>query len=231
MTGVVLKAEKREKLGSIASKKIKQAGKIPAVIYQAGGNVNVAIDAREFEMEYFKGNAKTSVIELEISGKKTKVIAHKIDLDPVSDRPTHVDFLNCEESKTVKAQPKLKFINQDKSPGLKKGGFLHIVLRKVAVICDSVNNIPTVIEINVGAMQVGQKIRGKDLVLPAGVSLAKNDSFLVASIIGRASKSEEETAAAASATPAAGAAAPAAGAPAAAGAKAATPAAAKADKK
>lgn len=226
MTGVVLKAEKREKLGSIASKKIKQAGKIPAVIYQAGGNVNIAIDAREFEIEYFKGNAKTSVIELEISGKKTKVIAHKIDLDPVSDRPTHVDFLNCEESKTVRAQPKLKFINQDKSPGLKKGGFLHVVLRKVAVICDSANNIPTVIEVNVGSMPVGQKIRGKDLILPAGVSLAKNDEFLVASIIGRASKSEEETQAAA-ATASAGATS-AAGTPT--GAKAATPAA-KADKK
>lgn len=226
MTGVVLKAEKREKLGSIANKKIKQAGKIPAVIYQTGGNINVAIDAREFEMEYFKGNAKTSVIELEISGKKTKVIAHKIDLDPVSDRPTHVDFLNCEESKAVRAQPKLKFTNQDKSPGLKKGGFLHIVLRKVAVICDSINNIPSVIEVNVGSMQVGQKIRAKDLVLPEGVSLAK-DSFLVASIVGRASKSEEETQAAT----AAGGAAPAAATPAAAGAKAAAPAAAKSDKK
>jgi large subunit ribosomal protein L25 len=204
MTGVVLKAEKREKLGSIANKKIKQEGKIPAVIYQAGGNVNIAVNAKEFEVEYFKGNAKASVIELEIGGKKIKAIAHKIDLDPVSDRPIHIDFLNCAESKTIKAQPKLKFTNQDKSPGLKKGGFLHVVLRKVSVICDSANNVPSEVEVNIGSMQVGQKIRAKDLTLPEGVKFAKNNDFLVASMIGRVSKTDDE--AKAGAAPAANAA-------------------------
>ena len=206
MTGVVLKAEKREKLGSIANKKIKQQGKIPAVIYQTGENINIAIDAKEFEFEYFKGNSKASLIELELNGKKIKVIAHKIDLDPVSDRPIHVDFLDCEGSSFVKAQPKIKFTNQDKSPGLKKGGFLHVVLRKVSVICDNVTNIPTEIEVNIGSMHVGQKIRAKDLILPEGVRFAKKDTFLIASIIGRVSKSDDEAkagAAPAAATPAA----------------------------
>jgi large subunit ribosomal protein L25 len=209
MTGVVLKAEKREQLGSLVAKKIKRTGKIPAVIYNKDGNINITIDVKEFEFEYFKGNTQATVIELDFDGKKTKVITHNIDLDPVSDRPIHVDFLNCENSKAVKAQPKLNFINQDKSTGLKKGGFLHIVLRRVSVICDSVNNVPTSIDIDVAPMQVGQKVRGSDLNLPAGVTLAKKGTFLVASIIGRASKTEDETAAGAAAgtTPAAGAAA------------------------
>ncbi len=207
MTTIVLKAEKREKLGSLEAKKIRKAGKIPAIIYSDKGNVNLTIDTKEFEHEYYKGTSLTSVIELEIDGKKIKVIAHKVDLDPVSDHPIHVDFLNCSESKTLKAQPKLNFINQDKSPGLKRGGFLNVVLRKITVICDGEKNVPEKIDIDVGSMQVGQKIRGNDLNLPEGVKLIENGKFLIASITGRASKTEE--------TPAAGAAAPAAATPAA----------------
>lgn len=220
MTSVVLKAEKRENLGSLVAKKIRKAGKIPAVIYSKDGNINLSVDTKEFEHEYFKGTALTSVVELDLDGKKIKVIAHKVELDPVSDRPVHIDFFNCQESKTIRAQAKLVFTNQDKSPGLKRGGFLHVVLRKVDLICENEKSIPSQIQIDLGSAPVGIKIRGFDLQLPAGVKLAKKDSFLIASIIGRASKEDE------AATPAAGAAAPAAGA-------AATPAAAekKADKK
>lgn len=234
---VVLKAEKREKLGSSAARKIKREGRIPAVIYSANGNVNLSLDAREFEQEYFKGIALTSVVELELGGKKLKVIAHKVELDPVSDRPAHVDFLACEANKPVRAKPKLVFVNQEKSPGLKKGGFLHIVLRKVEVLCESGKAIPEKIEVDVGLLHVGNKIRATNLALPAGIKLSKKGNFLIASVIGRG-KSEEEAAAAAAptdaagaaATPAAGAAAPAAGAAAPAAGKAGA-AAGKADEK
>lgn len=213
MTTLVLKAEKREKLGSLEAKKIRKAGKIPAVIYSAKGNINLTVDAKEFEHEYYKGTSLTSVVELEIAGKKTKVIAHKVELDPVSDHPIHIDFFNCEESKEIKAQPRLNFTNQDKSPGLKKGGFLNIVLRKVSVLCDGAKNVPDKIDVDVSVLQVGQKVRGSDLKLPAGVKLAANGKFLVASITGRSSKADETPAAGAAATATAGAAAtPAAGA-------------------
>jgi large subunit ribosomal protein L25 len=213
---VVLKAEKRENLGSSAARKIKKEGRIPAVIYAKNGNVNLSLDVKEFEHEYFKGNVLTSVVELELGGKKTKVIAHKVELDPVSDRPAHVDFLNCEADAEIRAKPKLVFTNQDKSPGLKKGGFLHIVLRKIEVVCESQKSIPDKIEIDVGSMQVGQKVRADNLTLSAGVKLAKKGKFLIASIIGRGKAEEEVVAvpgavdAAAGATPAAGAATPAA---------------------
>ncbi len=199
MTNIVLKAEKREKLGSLEAKKIKKAGKIPAVIYSKNGNVNLSIDSKEFEHEYFKGTSLSSVVELEIDGKKIKVIAHKVELDPVSDHPVHVDFFNCEETKEIKAQPKINFLNQDKSPGLKRGGFLNVTARKVAVVCENEKSVPAKIDVDVGSMQVGQKIRGNDLKLPAGVKLAKNGKFLVASITGRVSKTEENPAAAAAA--------------------------------
>lgn len=221
MSSFQLKAEKREKLGSLEARRIKNSGRIPAVLYSKNGNLNISLDKREFEIELSKGNIQTRVAEIELGGKKIKAIAHKIELDPVSDHPIHVDLLNCEESKTFAAQPKLNFENRDKSPGLKKGGFLHIVLRKVGVICDNANVIPESVSVDVGSLQVGSKIRANDLKLPAGTKLARKDNFLIASITGRGNKAEEEVAAAA---PGAEGAAPAAGATPAAGA-AATPAA------
>lgn len=223
MSSFQLKAEKREKLGSLEARRIKNAGRIPAVIYSKNGNINISVDKREFEIEFSKGNIQTRIAEIEVAGKKIKAIAHKIELDPVSDHPIHIDLLNCEENKGFKAQSKLNFVNRDKSPGLKKGGFLHIVLRKVEVVTDKADAIPESITVDVGSMQVGSKIRGNDLKLPAGVKLTKNNNFLIASVTGRGNKEEVETTAAA--VPGAeGAAAPAAGATPAAGA-AATPAA------
>lgn len=201
---VVLKAEKRENLGSSATRKLRREGRIPAVIYSPAGNVNLSVDNKEFEHEYFKGTILTSVVELDLDGKKVKVIAHKVELDPVSDRPAHIDFLNCAENAVVRATPKLVFINQDRSPGLKKGGFLHIVLRKTAVICENAAAIPNKIEIDAATMQVGHKVRAHALKLPAGVTLVDKKNFLIASITGRGKADEEATPT--GAAPAAGAA-------------------------
>jgi large subunit ribosomal protein L25 len=206
---IVLKAEVREQVGSLASKKIKRQGLIPAVIYSKEKNINISLNSRDFEQQFFQGVTLTSVIDLEIGGKKNRVIAHKIDLDPVSDRPVHIDFMLCENNKPIRAKPKINFSNQDKSPGLKKGGFLHIVARSLEVLCDGEKSIPQFIEADVGTMHVGNKFRSENLKLPNGVTLLKKGNFLIASIIGRG-KSEEEKVA-----PTATAATPAAGAPAA----------------
>jgi large subunit ribosomal protein L25 len=207
---IVLKAEVREQVGSLASKKIKRQGLIPAVIYSKDKNINISLNSRDFEQQFFKGVTLTSVIDLEIGGKKTRVIAHKIDLDPVSDRPVHIDFMLCENNKPIRAKPKINFSNQDKSPGLKKGGFLHIVARSLEVLCEGEKSIPQFIEADVSSMHVGNKFRAENLKLPSGVTLLKKGNFLIASIIGRGKSEEEKVVTTATATtPAAGTATPA----------------------
>ena len=203
---IVLKAEVREQVGSLASKKIKRQGLIPAIIYSKEKNINISLNSRDFEQQFFKGVALTSVIDLEIGNKKTRVIAHKIDLDPVSDRPVHIDFMLCENNKPIRAKPKINFSNQDKSPGLKKGGFLHIVARSLEVFCEGEKSIPQFIEADVGTLHVGSKFRAENLKLPSGVTLLKKGNFLIASIIGRGKSEEEKVVTTATATtPAAGA--------------------------
>jgi large subunit ribosomal protein L25 len=195
---ISLKAEKREQTGSAAAKKIKRSGQLPAIIYSKKGNVNVSLSSHEFEREYYKGDTLASIIELDLDGTKLKVTAHKIELDPVSDRPIHIDFFDCKETKGILAKPKLTFVNKDKSPGLKKGGFLHIALRRTEVSCDS-DNVPTEITIDAGTLHINSKVRAEDVTLPKGVSFTKKGNFLIASITGRGKSEEEE-----SATPAAG---------------------------
>jgi large subunit ribosomal protein L25 len=97
----------------------------------------------------------------------------------------------CNDNQPIVAQAKINFINTDKSPGLKRGGFLHVVARKVTLICETENKIPTNIEADVGSLHVGAKFRSSQLNIPNGCKLLKKSNFLIASIIGRG-KSEEE---------------------------------------
>lgn len=218
-----LKATERKSLGSSDSRRIRKAGQIPATINSKDGKaVHIAINSKELEQEYFKGNIFTTVVNINLDGKNVKAIPHKIDLNPVTDRPAHVDFVRFEKDQKVKAKVKLNFLNKERSPGLKKGGFLHIVLRKVELLCNA-DAIPESVDIDVGSMQVGSKIRSLDLKLSSGVELAKKSNYLIGSIIGRGSKADEDenkasataegAANPAAGTPAAGAAAPAKGAP------------------
>lgn len=182
-----LKADLRNKSGSAESRRIRKSGNIPAVIYDNGNNTQVSVPSKEFESEYFKGNIFTTIINLDIAGKASKVITNKIDLDPITDRPSHITFIKAEER--VKAKVKVNFLNKDKSPGLKRGGFLHITARKVNLLCP-VNEVPTEVVVDIAKMRVGEKIRSKDIQLPANVAFVAKKEFNVASITGRGNKED-----------------------------------------
>ncbi len=194
MASFQLKAQKREKFGSLEARRIKKSGKIPAIVLSKKENLNISIDSKEFEVEFKKGNIQSRVIEIEVDGKKVQSIAKDINLDPVTDRVVHVDFINVGEGEKVRAWPKVEIINRDKSPGIKKGGFLNIRLRKAEVICDETAKIPDTIVIDAEKLKVGDKIRKDDISLEAGVKFATNRNFLFVSITGRGKMSEDATA-------------------------------------
>jgi large subunit ribosomal protein L25 len=189
-----LKANLRNSLGSADSRRTRKAGNITCVIVdKKGENLNILINAREFEREYFKGNIQTTIVEIELDGKKINTIPHKIEIHPVTDKPIHVDFIAFEENTEVRVKSKIKFTGIDKSSGIKKGGFLHIALRKVEIICNP-NEIPEFVEVDISQLRVGAKIRSTDLILPANIKLANKKLFNIGSILGRGAKSEEEAA-------------------------------------
>jgi large subunit ribosomal protein L25 len=226
-----LKADVREGTGKGPAYQARLKGQIPAVVYGGKGTPeNVNVDFRTLERHVEAGSFLTTLFMLDVAGKKTRVIPRQLQLDPVSDRPVHVDFMRLAEGASVKLEIPVHFKGQGESPGLKKGGVLNIVRHKLNVICPA-DNIPNVIDVDVSKLDINETIHINDLGLPKGVKvLVKGRDVTICSIVAPTSVIEEQKAAAAAAgapaveaapAEAAAGAAPAAGAAAPAGGKAA----------
>ncbi|MDR3079064.1 MAG: 50S ribosomal protein L25/general stress protein Ctc [Rickettsiales bacterium] len=197
----------REDLGSAVARRLRKNNRLPAVVYGGGlDNIFLAVDVREFEKEYFRGGIETRIFDIAIPQQRLKVLCQRVDLDPRSDRPRHVDFLSLEGRKEVKVLVPIRFKNADRSMGLKRGGYLNIMVRKLPLICP-VDSIPSEIEVNCEDMKLRQSVRLWDLALPEGSRPVSRNNILIARIIGRGKDEEApgaQAAASPSATPASG---------------------------
>lgn len=222
----------RAKAGKGNARAARRSGQIPAVVY--GGKeapVMISLDERSFAPLTEKAGFFTSLLDVNAEGKKFRVIPRDVQFDPVTDRPVHIDFLRVSANTRIRVHVPVVFVNQDKSPGLKRGGTINVVQHQL-LLNVSPEKIPARIEIDVDGMSIGDTIHIEDIKLPDDVKAVvsgRSDST-IASIAAPTTVKEEEAkpaaaeAAAAPAAGAAGAAAPAAGA----AAPAAAPAAAKA---
>lgn len=193
----------RKDLGSSNTNRLRKEGKIPAVIYGNGGkdNIYISVSQNNFNKEYLKGSIETKPMELDIDGQKYKVLTYQIDIDPVTDLPRHIDFTNIEGKTEVKVHIPIIFQNRDKSPGVKRGGFLNILKRKIQCHVDP-NNIPDSISIDVGNMHIGDKLKIDMVQLPTNTKAVDKTNFNICSITGRG-KSTDDAATAATADPSA----------------------------
>ena len=210
-----LKAEARDGRGKGPAFQARLKGQIPAIVY--GGKdqpQTVTVDARVLERQIEAGAFLTTLLMLDVAGKKTRVIPRQLQVDPVSDRPVHVDFMRLVEGSSVRLEIPVHFKGQGESPGLKKGGVLNIVRHKMNVICPA-DNIPKEIEVDVSALDINQTLHLNDLSLPKGVkALIKGRDVTICSIVAPTSVIEEQKAAAAAAAAASSAPVAAEGAPA-----------------
>ena len=211
-----LKATARPKSGKGAARAERRAGRVPGVIY--GNNqppVTISVDDRELRQRILAGRFLTTIYDIELEGKKHRVIPRDFHLDPVRDFPIHVDFMRLGEGATIRISVPLHVVKSEGSPGIKRGGTVNIVTHALELEC-SVDNIPQYIEADASSLEIGHSLHLTDIKLPAGVkSLTRSDATLV-TIVPPSGYAEEQKAAAAAAAggaaPAAGAAAPAAGA-------------------
>jgi len=171
-----------------------------------------------------KAGFMTRLFDLEIDGKKFRVLPRDVQYDPLSDRPLHIDFLRVSAHTRVRVEVPVSFLNQEKSPGIKRGGTLNIVHHAIEVIC-APDKIPTHFDVSLEGLQINDAVHLSALTLPEGVKLTTREKdFTIATIaVPSAIRSENEEAAAKAAAAAAapvaaegapteGAAAPAAGA-------------------
>jgi large subunit ribosomal protein L25 len=201
-----LTVQLRPGIGKGPSYQTRQKGQIPAIIY--GGKIDpepIAVDAHEIELCVERGSFLTTVFNLDNGGKKTRVLPRELQLDPVTDRPVHVDFMRLTTGSTVRLAIPVHFKGTESSPGLKRGGVLNIVKHTVELICPA-ENIPDFIEGDVSAMDIRDSLHISAFKLPEGVRpVVKDRNFTVASIVAPTHVIEEARAAAAAAAAAASA--------------------------
>jgi large subunit ribosomal protein L25 len=220
-----LSAELRSRAGKGAARQTRRDGRVPGVIY---GNklpaTLISVAPKELLKELRKRAFQATLFDIELAGKKERVLPRDVQFDPVSDAPIHVDFMRVGEHTRVRVDVPVIFLNDVKSPGLKRGGVLNVVRHEIELIC-SVDSIPKIIEIDLDGLDIGDSVHISMVKLPEGVRPTITDrDFTIASIAVPTIQAVEEVVtptAAAEAEAAAAAAAGTAGAPGAAGAPAA----------
>jgi len=225
-----LKATARPSVGKGAARAERRAGRVPGVIY--GNNqppLPISVDDRDLRQRILAGRFLTTIYDIDLEGKKHRVIPRDFHLDPVKDLPVHVDFMRLGEGATIRISVPLHVERADASPGVKRGGTVNIVTHAIELEC-SVDNIPQFVDADVSGLEIGYSLHLSDIKLPAGVkSLMREDATLVTIVPPSGYAEEQKAAAAAAAAAAAGAVAvPGAAAPAAGAAAPAAPGAAPA---
>src|SRR6202022_3569336 len=223
-----LKATTRPAGGKGAARAERRAGRGPGVIH--GNNqppVTISVDDAELRQRILAGRFLTTIYDIDLEGKKHRVIPRDFHLDPVRDFPLHVDFMRLGEGATLRVSVPLHIVGAESAPGVKRGGTVNIVTHTIELEC-SVDNIPQYVEADVGGLEISYSLHLSDIKLPPGVKALLREDVTLVTIVPPSGYAEEMKAAAAAAAAAGTAAAaapgavPAAGAP---GAAAAAPAA------
>ena len=120
-----------------------------------------------------------------MAGKKERVLPRQIQLHPVTDVPLHVDFMRVTEKTKIVVQVPVRFLNADKSPGIKRGGVLNVVRRDIELLCTAAN-IPSEIVADLDGMQIGESVHVSSVSIPEGaVPTITDRDFTIATIVGR----------------------------------------------
>lgn len=199
-------AELRNGAGKGVARATRRNGRVPAVVYgDKKEPVNISLDFKELQLLANRPAFFNHLINLKVDGKDIQVLPRDVQLDPVSDRPIHVDFLRVSPTTKVTVLVPAVFINQDKCPGLRRGGVLNIVRREVELRCSPMA-IPEVLTFDLEGLDIGASIHINAVKLPEGVAPTTTRNFTVATVAPpTVMLSEEEEAAKAAAAAAAAA--------------------------
>ncbi len=167
--------------GDISS--LRKNDSVPAIIYGGSDqNEKVSISKKTIKLLLEKENFLSNILNLNIDGKSQSVLPREISFDVVSDEPIHVDFLRIIKGAKVILEIPVKFINHEKSPGLKRGGVLNIVRRKVELKCPT-ENIPTELVVNLDGVDIGESFKISSIKLPENVSpTIQGRDFVIATL-------------------------------------------------
>ena len=159
-------------------------GMVPGIIYGKGSEpAKIALEDKILKKLMVSGSFYSTIIDIDINGKVEKILPKQLQYHPVSDRLIHFDFLRVQENTKVTVEIPIEFLNQEKCPGLKKGGVLNTVRRLVELSC-SANNIPSKLEFDLIESEIGDAVKISNIALPEGVSpTIKDRDFVIATLV------------------------------------------------
>jgi large subunit ribosomal protein L25 len=214
-------AEVRDRAGKGAARATRRAGRVPAVIYGDKKEATlITLDPKAIDKLIHKKAFFATLLDIDLGGKKHRVLPRDVQFDVVTDRTLHVDFQRVNKDTKIHVNVPVVVRNEAAAPGIKRGGVLNLVRHEIEFIC-SPDNIPQSVEVDLTGLDIGGSIHISAVKLPEGATPTIRERDFTLVTIGAPSGMKAD----AEATPAAGAAAPAAGAAAAAPAKGAAAAA------
>jgi len=190
----VIKAEARDRVGKGAARALRRQDRVPAVIY--GGKkapLGISLNGNEMYVLLHGGGFMTTIFEVDVDGKKERVIPRDYQLDPVKDFLIHIDFVRVTKDSVVTVDVPVHFLNEAKSPGLKRGGVLNIVDHSIEMHV-AADKIPDAIEIDLTGREIGDTIHISSVTLPEGAKPIEKGDFTIATIAAPSVMPEEPAA-------------------------------------
>ena len=167
-----------------STKNLIKRGLVPGIIYGKDTNpTKITFEEKILSKLMYAGGFYSKIIDLEIDGKKEKVLPKQLQYHPVTDKLIHFDFLRVQEDTKVTVEVEVEFLNRDSCPGLKKGGVLNLVRRFVELNCNA-NNIPEKLQYDLISSEIGDAIKISNIDLPEGVLPTITDrDFVIATLV------------------------------------------------
>jgi large subunit ribosomal protein L25 len=196
---IEISARKRDHQGTGSSRRLRRTGRVPGILY--GGEhepVNIELDHKDLYFNLRNERFHASILTLDVAGTKEQVLLRAVNMHPFKPQVQHIDFQRVQKDKKIHMRVPLHFINAESSPGVKdQGGVISHVLNEVNVSCFPAD-LPEFIEVDLGALAVGNSMHVRDLTAPNGVAfvLGKDENPVVATVVVPQLVTEEEEAAA-----------------------------------
>jgi large subunit ribosomal protein L25 len=188
-----LKASPRQRVGKGAARAARREGLVPCIIYGENKEPEaIAVDSNVLRRQVHSGRFQTTLYDIDVGGEKVRVLPRDIQFDPVRDFPLHVDFLRLAADSKIAVEIPVHFINEENSPGLKRGGVLNIVRHEIELECPAAA-IPDEIVIDLTGLEIGDSLHVSSVTLPAGaVPTITDRDFTIATIAAPAGLGAEE---------------------------------------
>jgi len=167
-----------------SNKFLLKKGLVPGIIYGKNSEpTQIVFEDKILQKLMHTGSFYSKIIDLDVGGKKERVLPKQLQYHPVSDKLIHFDFLRVQDDTKVTVEIEVEFLNRDICPGLKQGGVLNLVRRVIELSCNA-NNIPEKLQYDLVSAEIGDAIKISNIELPEGVNPTITDrNFVVATLV------------------------------------------------